>query len=236
MLDMKTFTHVAVHDLKAPMNGIASLVGFFAEDYGEQIGAAGREDLRLLQRLAERGVALVDGLKMLTRVSEAALAPRPVAMREASQRAVAAVELRWEGLRVSPGPRSDLPAAQADPALVSILLEQLVLNAVTFKSGPDCFVEIGHEAGSPARDVPSDHVVFFVRDRGIGIPAKHHEEIFDMFKRLNGPDAFAVGAGGGLAIARQIVERHGGSMWLQSEEGQGATFHFTLPAALHTIF
>jgi signal transduction histidine kinase len=67
-----------------------------------------------------------------------------------------------------------------------------------------------------------------VRDNGAGIHPDHHERIFWMFKRLN-PDR-SPGAGMGLAIARKIVERHLGRIWVKSEEGQGATFFFTLPA------
>ena len=73
-------------------------------------------------------------------------------------------------------------------------------------------------------------VTVFVKDNGIGISREQAAVVFKMFRRLHGRDEFGGGAGAGLAIARKIVERHGGTMWIESEPGVGSTFFFTLPA------
>jgi chemotaxis family two-component system sensor kinase Cph1 len=72
------------------------------------------------------------------------------------------------------------------------------------------------------------HTIYYVTDNGIGIGAKHFSEIFGLFKRLHARDAFGAGAGTGLTVARKLVERHGGKIWLDSLLGKGTTFYFTL--------
>lgn len=67
-----------------------------------------------------------------------------------------------------------------------------------------------------------------VRDNGIGIPADHQGEVFELFRRLHGQDERGGGTGVGLAIVKRIVERHGGELWLESQPGRGTSFYFTL--------
>jgi two-component system, chemotaxis family, sensor kinase Cph1 len=67
-----------------------------------------------------------------------------------------------------------------------------------------------------------------VRDNGIGIQARHLGAVFEMFRRLHLRDQYGGGTGAGLSIARRIVERHGGRIWVESEPGEGTTFYFTL--------
>jgi signal transduction histidine kinase len=70
--------------------------------------------------------------------------------------------------------------------------------------------------------------VFYVRDNGIGIPLERQKEIFQIFRRLHERGAYGGGVGAGLTIAQQIVERHGGRLWLESTPGMGTTFYFTV--------
>jgi chemotaxis family two-component system sensor kinase Cph1 len=100
----------------------------------------------------------------------------------------------------------------------------------------DKWIEIGYgedlglAAKKPKEDEPftGHHTVFYVRDNGIGIPEKHHEAIFRIFKRLHARDEFGGGTGVGLTIVKKIIERHGGQIWIDSARDEGTCFYFTL--------
>jgi light-regulated signal transduction histidine kinase (bacteriophytochrome) len=87
-------------------------------------------------------------------------------------------------------------------------------------------MEIGFE------EISGGAPVLYVRDNGIGIPKKHHEAVFRIFKRLHGRDKYGGGTGAGLTIVKKIIERHHGEIWLESDVSQGTTFYFTLQGEL----
>ena len=102
------------------------------------------------------------------------------------------------------------------------IFANLIVNAVKYNDKPQKWIEIG-----TTRD-GGEAPVFYVRDNGIGIPEKHHDAVFRIFKRLHGRDKFGGGTGAGLTIVKKIVERHHGRIWLESSPGEGTTFFFTL--------
>jgi signal transduction histidine kinase len=114
---------------------------------------------------------------------------------------------------------SGLPVVHVDKERLIEVIQNLTDNAVKFMGGqPHPHIEIGF--------VPQDeHPVFYVRDNGIGIKKDFHKRIFGLFDKLN-PDT--EGTGVGLALVKRIIEVHGGSVWVDSQEGAGATFYFTL--------
>jgi light-regulated signal transduction histidine kinase (bacteriophytochrome) len=121
---------------------------------------------------------------------------------------------------VSVGP---LPAVLADERQLGQLFQNLLDNALKFQGEEPPLVEI---AATPR----GDHWQFSVKDNGIGIGSQHMDRIFQIFQRLHERDKYD-GNGIGLGIAKRIVERHGGRIWLESEPGVGSTFLFTLAAA-----
>jgi light-regulated signal transduction histidine kinase (bacteriophytochrome) len=117
----------------------------------------------------------------------------------------------------------ELPTVQADEVNLQQLFQNLVANALKFRGteAPRVHVE--------ARRV-DDAWEFSVADNGIGIDPRHHEDVFVIFRRLHGRERYP-GTGIGLALCKKIVEHHGGSIWVTSEPGRGATFHFTIRAS-----
>lgn len=229
-MTLEHFAHIVAHDLKAPLNGIASIVDFVVEDYGDRLDDAGREQLQLMQELAGRGVRMIDGLRRYSRIAEASCHPRTLDIGALAARAVAQASTRVAGVAVVPEIADDLPRVTGDPALVADLLTELAANAVLFHRGPERPVRVT-ALPSPDRPLPAGHVAVAVADTGIGIEARFQASIFDMFKRLHPPGAFGGGIGAGLAVARAIVARHGGDLWVAESDAAGTTMAFTLPAA-----
>ena len=116
----------------------------------------------------------------------------------------------------------ELPRCEADPSLLRQVFENLISNAVKYSRATDApAIEIG------ARE-EGGKTVYFVRDNGTGFDMAHSGRLFEVFQRLHGAEF--EGTGVGLAIAKRIVERHGGAIWAVSRPGAGATFSFSIPA------
>ena len=141
--------------------------------------------------------------------------------REALQKAVANLQTMIEKtdatIRVG-----ELPAVRAYDVHLVQLFQNLVGNALKYRSSAPPMIEIGAEP-------ENDCWRFSVQDNGIGIAPRFHEQVFGLFKRLHSAQEYP-GTGIGLAICQKLVERYGGRIWLESDEGRGTTFFFTLPA------
>ena len=231
--ELDDFAYVASHDLKEPLRGIHNYAGFLLEDYHDQLEDAGKEKLQTLMRLSGRMESLIDTLLHYSRVGRVDLAVTDVDLGAVVAELLdslrpALAEAKAEVRVVTP-----LPVVRADRARVDEVFRDLVVNGVKYNESAIPTVEIGALApGSPAggeTPPPGAGPVFFVRDNGIGIPARHQQVIFDIFKRLHGRDAYGGGTGAGLTIVKKVVERHGGRIWVESAPGEGTTFFFTLP-------
>jgi signal transduction histidine kinase len=230
--ELDDFAYVASHDLKEPLRGIHNYAGFLVEDYADRLDAAGRAKLETLMRLARRMENLIDTLLHYSRVGRVDLAIEPVDLAAVVFEVVDSLApvLTERGAEVAVVER--LPTVRCDRARIDEVFRNLVVNAVKYNDRSEKHVEIGClPAGTAAGGVspsPGEGPVFYVRDNGIGIPARHHEVVFEIFKRLHGRDSYGGGTGAGLTIVKKVVERHGGRIWLVSEPSEGSTFFFTL--------
>lgn len=234
--ELDAFAYAAAHDLREPVRGVEQLADFLLEDYGDAVGDAGRAQLQTILRLADRMDGLLSALLDYAELGEAKLERRPVHL----PTLVREVE---ELLAVRLTPDAELlvedVSVEADESGLRQLLLNLIWNAIKYRGDGPPHVEIGLrplstvDGGPVPRAVVADHdpVALYVRDRGIGIAPEHHDAIFDLFRRLHGKEEFGGGNGAGLALSRRIVERHGGTIWVESSPGEGATFWFTLVPA-----
>ncbi len=222
--ELDDFAYIASHDLKEPLRGIAHLTSFLIADYHDQLGEDGRANLLSLRTLSQRMSALIDALVKYSRVGRSQLELTDTDLSQTIEEVVADLQVPIEESHVDIRIPQPLPRILCERVLAAEVFHNLISNAIKYNDKPDKWVEVGWRAGHQLDDPP----VFHVRDNGIGIPEKHFESVFQIFKRLHGRDRYGGGTGAGLTIARKIVERHGGRIWLESETGTGTTFYFTL--------
>ncbi len=223
--DLDSFAFITSHDLKEPLRGIHNYATFVLEDYADKLDADGKDKLQTLVNLSERLEDIVESLLQYSRLGRADLDVEPTDLNSvvAGVLALLKVTLAREAVEIRiPRP---LPVVRCDRTQAELLFTNLITNAVKYNNKSAKWVEIGYKEPVDGAD---PRPVLYVEDNGIGIAEKHRHSIFRMFKRLHSRDKYGGGTGAGLAFAKKVAERHGGSIWLESTEGQGATFYFTL--------
>lgn len=225
--ELEDIAHIASHDLKEPLRGLIMKASFLLEDYGDKLDEDGREELKSLVDLAHRSYHLINDLLNISRAFK-----RQPAVDDLDPNAILAdiermldERLRERNARiVLPEP---LPRFRGDRQSFTEVFRNLITNAIVYNDKPEPLVEVGFL--KETLDGPNvEENVFYVKDNGIGIDKKLHDEIFRMFKRLVISKKYnESGTGVGLTLVKKIVERCGGRMWLESEPGKGSTFFFT---------
>ncbi|HEX6371902.1 MAG TPA: ATP-binding protein [Longimicrobium sp.] len=217
---------VVSHDLRNPLNAVLIASTVLAE-YGdvERLSERDRKQIEVIRRSAEQMTALTQDLLEVSSLESGSMvmSPRPCAP---SVLVCAAEEMfrpvaEEKGVVLTVQDPPDLPPAQADYGRMLQVFGNLVANAIKFTPAGGQ-VEVGAERAV-------DYVRFWVRDTGPGIEREHLPRLFDRFWQAR--RGARSGAGLGLAIAKSIVEAHGGQIWAESDPGQGSTFHFTLPVS-----
>jgi len=231
--ELDAFAYVASHDLKEPLRGIYKYAHQLLQD-AAVAGEENRKKLDGLMRLTVRMDSLLDSLLHFSRVGRAVLLTEDTDLNEVVNESIEMVDARRaEGQTEIAVPRR-LPHARCDRVRCREIFVNLLSNALKYNDKPQKRVEVGFIA--PDEDHPrpgcpdgsADLTIYYVKDNGIGIPARHFEQVFKMFKRLHGRDEYGGGTGAGLTIVQKLVERHHGRVWLDSTPGAGTTFYFTL--------
>lgn len=224
-LELDSFAYIASHDLKEPLRGIHNYAGLLLRSHGEKLGEDGRSRLETVLRLTRRMDDLIDGLLHYSRVGRADLAMEDIDLDAVLDEALAALRPTIEATGTAVRRPRPLPTVHCDRLRIREVFTNLAANALKYNDKPtdERWVEFGWE-----EDTAGGPPVFHVRDNGIGVPAEHHDRIFQIFRRLHGRGEYGGGSGVGLTIVRRMVERHGGRIWIESEPGVGATFRFTL--------
>jgi PAS domain S-box-containing protein len=221
--DLQQFAYVTSHDLQEPLRMIASFTQLLQQRYSGKLDSDADDFIGYITSGVHRMSQLIRDLLAFSRVVTPESPPATaVEMDGTLHWALMNLELAIKdaGAQVTADP---LPVVMGNQIQLVQLLQNLISNGIKYRRD---------------REPPSIHIsaersdsvwIFAVRDNGIGIDKRYHRQIFGVFKRLHGREV--PGTGIGLSICKKIVEKHEGRIWVESEEGKGSTFYFTLPAA-----
>ncbi len=218
--ELQQFAYVASHDLQSPLRAIAGFAQFLEKDYQDKLDESAGDYLRRIVDAAKRMQTLINDLLAYARVDARAVPFRSTSLAAVFDDVVELlqVDIADVGGRVT---RDDLPTVNGDPSQLSQLLQNLISNGLKYHGQSPPHVQVS------AQENGGEWVVS-VQDNGIGIESKHHDRIFEIFRRLHSQDQIP-GTGIGLAVCRRIANRHGGRIWVESVPGNGTTFSFSIP-------
>lgn len=215
--EMQTFAYSVSHDLRQPLRGMNGFSQVLLEQYSEQLDEQGRHYLNRIRMGAERMGRLVDGLLVLSRVSQVPIERRSVPVGQVAARILQNLRDGEPERRAEIVVDSDL-VVQADPNLIESAIENLLGNAWKFtKEKSVAQIQFG----------AIEDAVCYVKDNGAGFDMEYSGRLFGPFQRLHAAERFE-GTGVGLATVQRIIHRHGGRIWAESQPEVGTTFFFTL--------
>ena len=218
--ELEQFAYIASHDLQEPLRMVASYTELLRKRYAGQLDERADKYIDYAVEGARRMQRLINDLLEYSRVGQKRLAYEPVE----SARALEIARLNLKLLIAEKRAEikvEELPLVLSNLGQLTQLFQNLINNAIKFTEGRDPKIAI-----SARRD--GEQWQFCVEDNGIGIEEQYLDRVFGLFQRLHERERYE-GSGMGLSIAKRIVERHGGRMWISSTPGIGSKFFFTLP-------
>jgi light-regulated signal transduction histidine kinase (bacteriophytochrome) len=219
--ELDSFAYAASHDLKEPLRGIHNFAEFLKGEEGINLSERGLKRIETILRLSGRMDNMLESLLQYSRVGRNALDMQAQSINKIVEQVAELILQVMPEKNITIDIQPFLPAIQCDRVRVTMVFHNLIMNAIKYNDKDHKIIKIGCDPST----IP---VVFFVRDNGIGIAPNHHEQIFQLFRRLHGRDDFGGGSGAGLTIVKKAIQRHGGHIWLESTLGSGSTFFFTL--------
>ena len=217
--ELEQFAYIASHDLQEPLRMVSSFLQLLEKKYKPRLDETAAQYIHFAVDGAERMKALIKDLLAFSRVGsikqELEWVDVKTVLEETTLILSSAIEESGTIIRCG-----QLPMIKADRIQINQLFQNLISNAIKYASDKKPVIEIRCEEND-------QYWIFSVKDNGIGINAKYFEKIFVVFQRLHTKSSYS-GTGIGLAICKKIVEKHEGRIWVESLEGQGSTFNFTI--------
>jgi|GEM_PF-2129038 len=218
--ELEQFAYVASHDLQEPLRMVASFTQLLERRYKNNLDDDADDYIGFIVEGAQRMKDLIDDLLAFSRLNTEVRKFEPILIEVALDDVIFNLKSSIEENNAIITYDS-LPTINGDPSQIRQLFQNLISNAIKFHGDATPEIHIS------ARELDEEWL-FGVMDNGIGIKPNHQEQIFSIFKRLHTRKDYE-GTGIGLAICKRIVERHGGKIWVESEESVGSTFYLTIP-------
>lgn len=218
--ELAQFATAASHDLQEPLRTLSTYLQLLGKNNWGRLSADDQEIFGVVLDSARRMRQLIIDLLAFSQIGAGDRKTGQVDCGTLVEKVLDQIKemVKERGAKISVGP---LPVLNAEAVLLGQVFQNLIGNALKFQKG-----------GAPVVEVSARHEqegwVFGVRDEGIGIAPEHSGKIFELFGRLHARDDYP-GNGLGLSLCKKVVERHGGSIWLDPAPGKGSTFYFSIP-------
>ncbi|MEM6628537.1 MAG: ATP-binding protein [Bacteroidota bacterium] len=221
--ELEQLTYSTTHDIKEPVNNVLSFSKLLANRYQNTLPLEAQSLVKVIEESSSHLMEVVSGLHLYLTVGKSSSYEK-VCIHEALSSAFSNLGSQIADYKAQIDVEK-MPIVDGKKVELVQLFQNLISNAICY-SKPNSIPHIRVKYHDT-----SDYHQFSITDNGIGIAQEYHQKIFDLFQILNGNKAI-VGKGIGLANVKKIVEQHRGSVWVDSQLGQGSTFHFTLKKAL----
>jgi light-regulated signal transduction histidine kinase (bacteriophytochrome) len=215
--ELESFAYSVSHDLRAPLRAIDGFSLALAEDYGDQLNVVALDYLQRVRKGAQRMGLLIDDMLQLSRVKS-----QEVDLGEIAETVLQEFRAGEPERRVELTLGRDM-RVQGDSRLLRVMLDNLLGNAWKFTARE----AVSQIIFKQKTDQPG---TFYMSDNGVGFDMRHADKLFGAFQRLHRVTDFP-GTGVGLATVQRIINRHGGRVWGEAQEGKGATFYFCIETA-----
>ncbi len=217
--ELQEYAHIVSHDLKSPLRNINALVSWIRDDNEKSLNEVTLDNLALIDETLEKMEQLISNILNYSSLGSENSIFEDVSIEKVLMD-IQSLILIPEHITITL--KKEFPTIKADTIKIQQLFQNLISNAIRYCDKNPGLIEIDFKEGA-------SHYEFSIKDNGIGIPEKYHDKIFKIFQSLNNhKDATGIG----LSIVKKIVKLYKGKIWLESEEGIGTTFYFTLPKTI----
>src|SRR5438309_265650 len=221
--ELESFTYSVSHDLRAPLRAIDSFSKILVDEHSSKLDAEAKRLLGIIRHNTGQMGKLIDDLLTLSRLGRSEISTQMVEMSDMIKDVFRLLKPSFPGRNIE-FVMHTIHDARVDPTLFRQVWQNLLSNAMKFTGNRDkAKIEV-------SSTLDKNNVVYSIKDNGVGFNMEFAHKLFRVFERLHSADEFE-GSGVGLAIVNRIVTRHGGKVWAEAKEGEGATFYVELPVS-----